>query len=109
MTKEELDKLLKQSWEQPQAVNNLKVITEEIKVVVKDKPARELVFDLIASVLFMGERLRELEVRVGGGTPVEENMREADRRRVAIQKAKLEREYQPTKQEYDPTEREWKF
>lgn len=109
MQKEELDQLLKQSWEEPQAVRNLQSVVIQIEEVVRDVGAREVVYDLVASVLFMGERLRELEVRMVGGTPVEENERMLARRRVETQKGKVQRDYTPTEPDYDPTDREWKF
>lgn len=109
MRKEELDQCLKESWEEPKALRNLQVVASQVEIQVCEESLKEALYDLMAAVLFMSERLREVELRVAGGNPVEENTRMAELRAMEMRKERALGKHQPTAPDYDPTEREWKF
>jgi len=109
MHKEDLEQLLKQSWDDNQSITNLRSVAIQVERTIGNQVTKEMVYDLIASVLFIGERVRELEVRVVGGSPNEENQRRLDRIGLEVQKNKVRPDHQPVEPDYDPTEQEWKF
>src|SRR5574338_807736 len=109
MRKEDLDQCLKESWAEPQALRNLQAVASRVEAQVCEESLKEALYDLMATVLFMAERLREVELRVAGGSPVEENTRVAALRAMAVRKERAQGNHQPTAPDYDPTEREWKF
>lgn len=109
MRKEDLDQYLQESWEEPKSLRNLQVVAAQVELSVPEQELREALYDLMAAVLFMSERLREVELRVAGGNPVEENTRMSALRAMEIRKERALGNHQPTAPDYDPTEREWKF